>query len=272
MKKFGLIGYPLGHSLSPKIHRALFDICGENASYELAPIKPGELDVSFDEMKRYDGFNVTIPHKIEIIPFLDKLDSRADLFGAVNTVKVENGCTIGHNTDCMGFLRSLKSAQIPLSGEVLVCGSGGVSRMFAFESVLSGASVTIAARNKNKADLICSEIMQKTGRMALSKTFYQLEGAYDLIINGTNVGMFPKVNECVLDDKIIKKSSAVFDAIYNPSETLLIKKARESNIKCLNGLPMLVWQAAIAQEIWNGVNFSDDQVNGVIEEMKKESL
>lgn len=139
MKKFGLTGFPLGHSMSPVIHKALFKINGMDASYELKEVHPDSFSQGVEELKKLNGFNVTIPHKTNIIPFLDGLSERAELFGAVNTVHNKDGVLTGYNTDCFGFLRALEMAGIELKGKVLLCGSGGVSRMFAFESVLAGA-------------------------------------------------------------------------------------------------------------------------------------
>ncbi|MBR3148897.1 MAG: shikimate dehydrogenase, partial [Eubacterium sp.] len=157
-KEFALIGYPLGHSKSPEIHSKLFESAGIEGEYSCREIAPDKLEDAFSELRELDGYNVTIPHKTAIIPYLDKLDKRAALFGAVNTVKNVKGKSVGYNTDCEGFLRALKGADIKLKGRVLILGSGGVSRMFAFESVLAGADVTIAARNAASALAIKKEI------------------------------------------------------------------------------------------------------------------
>ena len=124
MKKFALIGYPLGHSMSPLIHRELFKLNDIYAGYELIEINPEYFETQFDAMKSFDGFNVTIPHKISVIPHLKELSEKAALFGAVNTVKNDDGNLTGYNTDCIGFLRALDMADITLSGKVLVCGCG----------------------------------------------------------------------------------------------------------------------------------------------------
>ena len=166
MEKFGLIGYPLGHSMSPVIHRELFKINGIDASYELMQIHPDDFADGIGTLINFKGFNVTIPHKTQIIPFLDKLSDRAELFGSVNTVFNDNGTKIGYNTDCFGFLRAMEMAGIKLGGNVLLCGSGGVSRMFAFESVMAGASLTLAVRDSDipAAENIAQEIRQKLER------------------------------------------------------------------------------------------------------------
>lgn len=271
MKSFALIGYPLGHSMSPVIHRELLKISKTEGTYELIEIAPENLSSKIEELKRFDGFNVTIPHKINIIPFLDNTDSRAELFGAVNTVKCGETVT-GYNTDCFGFLRALEMADIPLSGNVLLCGAGGVARMFAFECILADCNLTIAVRDDDipAAEKIKAEINEKLGKNATVIRLNEVSDGYDLIINGTPLGMHPNINTCVLPEETIAKSKAVFDAVYNPEETLFIKYAKNAGLKYSNGLPMLVWQAAVAEEIWLGTKFSFEDIEKVIKITEKE--
>lgn len=275
MLNFGLIGFPLGHSMSPLIHKELFRINGIDADYTLCEVNPKNFG---EELKKktegFRGYNVTIPHKINIIPYLDKLSDRAELFGAVNTVDNRDGVLTGHNTDCFGFLKALEMAEIDLEGNVLVCGSGGVSRMFAFESVLAGASLTIAVRDDDieAGKMIVAEIKEKLNRDARLITLDEVKEPYDVLINGTPVGMYPNVDACVLPKEKVQGCKAVFDAVYNPMETQLIRFAKEKGIKCSNGLPMLVWQAAVAQEIWFGVKFSMDDVKSVLAITEKELM
>lgn len=189
-KSFALIGYPLGHSMSSLIHKELFKISHINADYQLIEISMQELESTFkNRLKEMNGFNVTIPHKINIIPFLDELSPKAKLFGSVNTVDVKDNKVIGYNTDCIGFIRSIKDANINLEGNVLICGSGGVSRMFAFESVLAGADVTIAVRDSDveKAMGIKDEIQKKLSKDCKIILLSEVKCGYDLIINGTPV-------------------------------------------------------------------------------------
>lgn len=274
MKLFGLMGYPLGHSLSPVIHRELFKISGIDGKYSLFEIPPEELGKNFSLLKEsLCGFNVTIPHKVEIIPFLDELDEKAALFGAVNTVSVSGGKTKGYNTDCVGFLRALERADIALGGRVLLCGAGGVARMFAFEAALANCELTIAARDADipAAEKIKSEISEKLGKGCEVINLKEVNKGYDLIINGTPVGMYPNTDACVIERSIIESSSAVFDAIYNPKETLFIKYAKNAGLKYSNGLAMLVLQAVAAQEIWNNIRFSNEDIKKVIEITETES-
>lgn len=275
MKNFALTGYPLGHSMSPLIHNELFKINGKDADYNLMEINPEFFADGIEQLKNLDGFNVTIPHKTGIIPYLDSLSQRAELFGAVNTVKNENGKLTGYNTDCFGFLRALETADISLGGNVLLCGSGGVSRMFAFESVLAGADLTIAVRDADvdAANMIKNEIKEKLQKDVKVITLDDVDGNFNLLINGTPVGMFPNVDNCVLPKEKVLACGAVFDAIYNPLETKLLKYAKEGGLKYSNGLPMLVWQAVVAQEIWFDIKFDANQVKDVIKitesELKK---
>lgn len=271
MKKFGLTGYPLGHSLSPFIHRELMKISNIEGEYGLFEIAPENLDNDIEKLKTLNGFNVTIPHKINIIPFLDSLDEKAKLFSSVNTVKTGAECK-GYNTDCDGFLRALDGAGMSLSGNVLLCGAGGVSRMIAFEAALANCRLTIAARSESieKAEKLKNEILSKTGKTVSVISYDNISDGYDLIVNGTPVGMFPKVDKCVLKKEAVLKSKAVYDVIYNPAETLLLKYAKEAGIKYSNGLSMLVWQAAVAQEIWNGTEFSNDDIEKVIKLTEEE--
>ncbi|MCD7723244.1 MAG: shikimate dehydrogenase [Clostridiales bacterium] len=272
MGKFALIGCPLGHSLSPIIHKELFKINGSGSTYRLNEI-PAE---SFESqaprlLGELDGFNVTIPYKTDIIHLLDELDYKAELFGAVNTVKITNGSAKGFNTDCDGFLRSLKSAGIALGGSVLLCGSGGVARMIAFECACARCRLTIAVRPADIpfANKIKDEIKEKLSADAKVILLDEVRGGFDLVINGTPVGMFPNTDCCVLGEDIIKNSSAAFDVIYNPGETLFLKYAAHAGIKNSNGLSMLVWQAAVAQEIWLGCEFSQSDIDKIAKTANK---
>ncbi len=272
-KHYALTGFPLGHSVSPLLHGLLMEAAEIDGTYRLLPAAPDELEKTYYEtLHTLDGFNVTIPHKTNIIPLLDSLNERAALFGAVNTVCLRDGRATGYNTDCIGFLRSLQGAGIALAGKVLIAGCGGVSRMFAFESVLHGADVTLAVRAASmaKAQALQAEIKAKTEKAVRVVLLNEAAEGYDLIVNGTPVGMSPDTEACPLPEQTVKAAGAVFDAIYNPSETLLLRTAREAGIPCVNGLPMLVWQAAAAQEIWNGVSFTQQEIDAVLAAVQKE--
>ena len=146
MKRFAILGYPLGHTMSPPIHERLFVLGKQQAEYEVLQTPPEQFEALWPYLRQLDGFNITIPYKQQIIPFCARLDDTAKRYGAVNVVDGKNGGT-GYNTDCVGFLRSLGG--VPLQGEVLIAGAGGVGRMFAIESARHGARVTLAVRRRN---------------------------------------------------------------------------------------------------------------------------
>ena len=272
-KKFALIGYPLGHSMSALIHKNLLEISKVKGEYIHIEVEPEHLKEEYEKkLNHLNGFNITIPHKTNIIQFLDQVSDKAKLYGSVNTVDIKNNKAVGYNTDCIGFLNSMKKENIEFGQNVLICGSGGVSRMFAFESLISGANVTLAVRNSSvqSAKNIQNEVRQKLSKDCKIIMLEDASDEYDLIINGTPVGMFPNVDACPIKEDVIKKAKAVFDAIYNPIETRLIKLSKKHGVRCLGGLPMLVWQAAVAEEIWNGVKFQNEDIDFVIDIAQKE--
>lgn len=268
MKNYAIIGYPLGHSLSPLIHTMILEEAGINARYHLNAIPPETLAAAFEaSLKQLDGFNVTIPHKVDIIPLLDYLDQRAALFGAVNAVKREGDTYTGYNTDCYGFLMALKRAGLPLQDRVLLCGSGGVARMIAFESVMAGCELTIATRESSvpEAMKLVEEIKVKLGKKADTCLLNEVQGAFDLIVNGTPVGMYPNMDGMPLPEAVVKLAGGVYDTVYNPRETLLVQTANKYGIPCAGGMDMLVCQAVKAQEIFNGIDPAGISVTPIVE-------
>lgn len=280
MKKYALIGHPLGHSLSPQIHSRLMELSGIEGSYELLDIPPEELKDSFTKLAGFDGFNATIPHKLGIIPYCTRLDASAARFGSVNCVK--NGAEkVGYNTDVFGFSRSIDMLGASLSSHVLVIGCGGVGRMIAAESAFKGGDVTVAALSDFLVDTekTISEIKSKMPRARIRSA--EIKGAvlsgedfggnvpaFDLIINASPVGMFPKTDAMPCTEDILRHCSAVFDVVYNPKETLFAKTARSLGKNAMTGMAMLVLQAAAAQEIWNGVKFGADDLRKLISDME----
>lgn len=263
-KKYAVIGHPIGHTMSPFIHNRLFSLAGIDADYSVYDVPPEELGKRFKkELSSLDGFNITIPHKQAIIPFLDELDDKAKLYGSVNTFFNNNGVYKGYTTDPDGFLMALKSADIPFKGRVVILGCGGVARTMAYEAVLANNDLDLAVRrddlemaNDLKKEL--EEICNKTVNVMEIK---DLQGEIDVLVNATPVGMFPNLDNCPVEDSVIKNCKAVFDAIYNPLETLLVKKAKSFGIKAIGGMSMLVWQAVVAQQKWNDVEFDKEDID-----------
>ena len=270
-KNFAVIGFPLGHTMSPYIHGEFFDLKGFSADYKSLQISPENLTKKIEELKKLDGFNITIPHKAKIIPFLDCLDPAAKLYGAVNTVKKENNRYYGYNTDAYGFINGVKSAGLALSGKVFIYGYGGVARTIAFECVKSGCQVTLGVREglQERAIPLKNEIEEKLQKTVAIKEIYDISEKYDLFINATPVGMYPNIENCPLKEEQIILFSGVYDTIYNPQKTLLLQYSEKNNIKCGGGLSMLVYQAALAQQLWLGVEFTKEEMDKVIEKTAK---
>ncbi len=264
--KFALIGHPLGHSASPFIHEKLFKLNGIDASYVCHEVTPDTLDVK-SIMREFDGINVTIPHKTAVIPALNRLCGKAEYLKTVNTIKKQDGGLFGYNTDADGFLKSLELSNITLSGRVLICGAGGTSRMFATLAAKHGCDVSIAVRPHgiDKAYALKSDIMNDFGAKINIFENDKVNGEFDLLLNGTPSGMYPKnIGTLPVSKNVISNCKAVFDAVYNPRMTELINTAKANGAKIAYGLPMLVYQAAKAQQIWLYVGFDDNEMKSVI--------
>ncbi len=273
MDKYGLIGFPLGHSVSPFIHENLFKIKKLENEYKLYEIEQENFNNNVEKLlKELNGFNVTIPYKTDIIELLDDLDDKARLFGAVNTVSIKDGRACGFNTDCIGFLRALESTGIKLEGSVLLCGSGGVARMIAFECCLAKCELTIAVRESDIpfAKQIKKEIKEKLDEDVSVILLDDVINAYNIVINATPLGMHPNVNASVLKRETIARCGSAFDVVYNPQQTLFLQYAAEANMKNSGGLEMLIWQAAAAQEIWRDVNFTREDISSIKDKIQKE--
>ena len=187
-KKFGLIGYPLGHSMSPLIHRELFRSSGLEASYELFEISPEKLPQSRQELEKFSGFNITIPHKTAIIPLTDNLGESAERYNSVNCIHNLDGKFTGYNTDCDGFLRSVSG--MPLDGKVLILGCGGVGRMIAIETALHGGEITLAVipQDVQNAQILMANIFDKCpGAHVKIISIDGIPKKYDLLINAGSV-------------------------------------------------------------------------------------
>ncbi len=266
MNKFALTGHPLGHSMSPLIHEKLFALSGRtDSTYELIDIEPEKIPQSRELFLSLCGMNVTIPHKQNVIPLMDELADSALRYNSVNCIKNDNGKLIGYNTDCDGFLRSAEG--LPIGGKVAVLGCGGVGRMIAIEVARHGGEITLAVipQDMKNAQILMAEIMEKcSGASVKIVNIADLDGKFDLLINATPVGMFPKTDACAVSDKVIEDCGSIFDVIYNPIETLLMKKARTMGKTAVGGAAMLVYQAVKAHEIWYGGKFTNEEIAPII--------
>lgn len=274
MSKYALLGYPLGHTMSPPIHKRLFELDGKpDAEYEVCEIPPEQLDRKAEYLNSLDGYNITIPYKVDIISRLDGLDESAKRYNSVNCVVNRNGKNIGFNTDCTGFLRSLEAGGAKLDGRVLQIGCGGVGRMMATEAALHGADLTIVALPEFIAG--AKEVAEEAAKLNPSAkinviTHDKISGEFDLLMNASPVGMYPKTDDCPVSEEVVKNCKYVFEVIYNPNVTKLMSIAEKNGIPAIGGMAMLVWQAAVAHEIWNGASYRDGDVEKIIAEMKAE--
>lgn len=258
--------------MSPFIHKELFKCSKYNGTYSVSEIEPDDLGAKISTLRNYSGFNITIPHKQSIIPYLDKLHPSAKLFGAVNTVLAENGKLTGFNTDADGFYNALKLKGVELCGKVLICGCGGVARAIAVKSAEAGADITLGVRDvkSQKAINLKKEIKEKFNINLNILNLKEVNLSYDIIVNGTPLGMYPNINASPLLKEQLKGAKFVFDTVYNPEETLILKYAKELGIKGGGGMDMLVLQAAKAHEYWYGAEFSADDIEKIIKKSAEE--
>lgn len=263
--KLGLIGYHLSHSISPVIHQAGLESLGIEATYEILETSPEDLisRIKFLKSNNYEGFNVTIPLKVPMALFLDHIDKSADISGCVNTIKIMPDKTFyGYNTDIYGFQKAIPlNIQQSLKGaNVSILGTGGASRAAAVSLIELGVKqINFYSRNIINASTMVN-YMRKTFSNVEFK-LYQMQSSNELyksamIVNTTPIGMKGNsADEMPIGYEILAKlptDTVIYDVIYNPVKTLLTKRANDLGIETINGLDMLIQQAAKAQEIWTG--------------------
>ena len=268
-RNFALIGCPLGHSISPQLHQRLFALSGHTAQYSLMELAPGSLKGAAPKLRALAGFNVTIPYKAQVIDLLDELDPSAARYGSVNTVHNRQGRLVGYNTDVVGFIKGLEQQGLAPKGRVCVVGAGGVGRMFAIESALRGAKVTLAVRQSGlqKAQSLAADMTAQGLEQPEIVLTHQLEGPFDLLVNATPVGMHPNTDAIPIAPELLSQVDAVFEAIFNPVQTLLLREAGARGCRCVGGVDMLVWQAVAAHEIWDGAVYKPQDIAALSQEM-----
>ena len=278
-KHFALIGHNINYSLSPFIHKKLFSLSKVNADYSIIDLKELTLENYNETLKPLDGYNVTIPHKVNIVPFLDKLDPKAQSLSSVNTVKNSNSFATGYNTDVDAFLLSMKNHNVKLNGNVLILGYGGLARALASKLLYLNCNVILAVRKKSlkKAKKVVSSLKVPNLKTSGTLNLLELESLESLIntnlsllINATPVGTFPNINDLPVSENVIEKCDAVFDAVYNPCNTSLLKIAKSLNKNAIDGIEMLVLQAVLSQKIWTDSSFDENDIRKLITETKNE--
>ncbi|MBA9025511.1 shikimate dehydrogenase [Peribacillus huizhouensis] len=270
MKKvYGVIGDPIAHSISPAIQNDAFTHQKLDCIYHPFHITPENLSDAVKGMKAIGiaGFNVTIPHKTTIIPYLDEVDELAATIGAVNTVSYQDGKYIGYNTDAMGFYKALSDQISNLTEKkILVVGAGGAARAIYFTLLSAGTvSVDIANRTIEKAESLIADCPFEKQSVAL--TLIQAEeklADYDVIIQTTSKGMSPDLDAMPISIHNLSEGTFVSDIIYNPLETKLLKEAKQKGCDIQNGLDMLVYQAALAFQIWTGITPDTSRMKNIM--------
>jgi len=257
-----LIGDPIEKSFSPKIHNAWFNYFKLNCVYLAFKIPSFKLKEAIDGLRILNviGFNVTIPHKISIINFLDEIDSKAKNIGAINTVLNKNGKFIGFNTDIDGVFFAFDKSNVSINNNTcLIIGAGGAAKACAHAfSIRKCKKIIILNRNLEKAILLSKEIKEKYNIESLygelnKENIEKFSNMSDIIVNATPLGSYYSLNESIFPKDFLRKDLVVFDVVYNPIKTKLIKDAIDKGAKIVYGIDMLIGQAAKAFKIWTGL-------------------
>jgi len=248
-----IVGDPVSHSLSPAMHNAAYEKLAIDdqfvylgANVKVANLK--EVVLAMRVMDNFYGLTCTMPHKVKVLKYLDWVDEKAKKIGAVNTVVKKNGLLCGYNTDWLGAVIPLEKITSLKGKKVLVLGAGGAARAIVYGLKEKGALVYILNRTLEKAKNLAKEFKAKV------LTFNQQKEVsnFDIIINATSVGMEPLVNETPINPSFLKKNQIVFDVVYNPKKTKLLKEAKKKGAKIIFGFEMLLYQGVAQFEIYTG--------------------
>lgn len=254
MQIFGVIGNPVSHSLSPQLHRMIYEALGFNGDYSRYHVEPYQVENVIPAMKALGiaGINVTSPYKWAIMPYLDEISGAAEKIGAVNTVHIsENGFAVGYNTDGYGFAKSLLNAGIEIAyKKFAVCGISGAGKAVSNALLKYSAAAVIAVSTDSDKGMSYSELERLSDM--------------DVIVNCTPLGMASHVNESPVSPEVFKNFKAAVDLIYSPAETVFLRDARLAGLQTLNGLPMLVFQGMRSFEIWTGIKPPQGLANEII--------
>jgi len=261
MQRYAIIGHPVSHSDSPRLHNAAFAAANLDCRYEAIDIDPADLREGMASLKSSGmaGFNVTIPHKEAIVPLLDRVDDAVRAVGAVNTVVHRDGILAGHNTDIQGFRALIAPFEKALNGRVVgVLGAGGASRavLHVLTTSFAPSRIVVLNRTTERAEQVSAAFSSPAVPVVPESLFQddlqELVGNFAVIINTTSVGMKPYTDASPLEDVAFRKDQIVVDLIYTPAETALLKAAREAGATIAGGLEMFLQQAAESFRLWTG--------------------
>ena len=276
-----IIGDPVEHSLSPVMHNAAFKELGLNLVYVAFTVTPKELKTAISSARSLGlrGLNVTMPHKNAVMNYLDEVDTTAKSIGAVNTILNNQGKLIGYNTDGNGAMIALQENGVyPEKKKMLLLGAGGTAKAIAYQAAQDVDELVILNRTPEKAKEL-AEVLQKNfgkkvkgGTLSSAILEEELETT-DILVNATSVGMNPDVNRSPVPSNLLKRDLCVMDIIYNPTETRLVMDAKAAGAKVVSGVEMLIYQGAVAFEVWTNCPAPVDVMRkAVLNELEKQGV
>ncbi len=278
LKRFALLGEPLGHSLSPALHKAIYrQLEIDDASYRTVELPEERLKSFFSGFRvgGFDGVNVTTPHKAAVIPMLDEVDMKANLIEAVNCINRVNNKLTGYNTDILGFAYSLRQTGLDVEdNRFAIIGAGGSAQAVGAVLAEGGAKhVSIINRSEDRAEKLKSTILAVNQEVEVSIHGYNDLGGsseFDCVVNSTTVGMSPNVKDSPVADVFFNSNTLAFDLIYNPKQTAFLAAAAKAGCSTVNGMQMLVAQAVYSVEIWMGGNIvAHVDMNALVRDLEK---
>lgn len=280
VQQAAVIGHPIGHTMSPFLHERLFSISDIPMEYRVLDVP--DLERALPELRKLNCFNVTIPHKSGIIPYLDGICDQARLCGSVNTVKNQDGKLYGYTTDGAGAAVALALHSLNFYGNILILGNGGAAKAIAFQAAEHpNFHITLVHRKGSYekamelADALADYARKRGDRnfCIVVESYEELElddTKYDLLVNATSVGMYPNVGISPVSEHVVSRCKAVFDAVYNPEKTTLLRLAERQGKRTVGGMGMLVCQAAYSHRVWYGTEFRKEDLLRLIEDANTE--
>ncbi|OTP11804.1 shikimate 5-dehydrogenase [Enterococcus sp. 10A9_DIV0425] len=277
-KLAGIFASPVTHSLSPKMHNTAFAKCGIDAVYLAFDVDQKNLLKAVEGIRTFHmlGVNLSMPNKTAVIPYLDGLSKEAELIGAVNTVVNQDNRLIGYNTDGMGFMRSVEEAGLTVKNKkLMVLGAGGAAKAIVVQAALDGGREVVIYKRKNDTFASVQAYFKNVAEQTnCSIHVYDYEDevqmrkdsqSSDILVNATDIGMGNKKELTPIDKAMLHEKLVIFDLIYSPQETQLLKEARANGCESQNGLGMLLYQGAIAFELWTGQEMPVCEIRGMID-------
>jgi shikimate dehydrogenase len=266
--KLGVLGYPLSHTLSPNIHNYWLSVYKLNGVYEKVEVSPKDLKYFFsNNIMQYRGLNVTIPHKVDVFNYMDEVSDSAKVIGAINCITLSDNKLIGSNTDADGFMQGLTNAYSSINFEnknALIIGAGGASRAIIHSlQMKSVRNISVTNRSQDRLQSLKQIFDNKISVIDWGAMYEQIKN-FNLIINCTSLGMLGK-DDIKIDLSHQKEKSLVIDLVYNPLETRLVVEAKRNNHDYLNGIPMLLNQAALSWVRWLAINprITDELISNI---------